>query len=71
VERPNPLRKAAAVAAAVVDRGQMRRVTTEKSPERLRDPGFEIFTPLVPFRRISRSLSVTGGRPSREFLTSN
>src|SRR5438045_2766702 len=33
--------------------------------------GLKDDTPQMPFRRISRSLSVTGGRPSRERLTSN
>ena len=32
---------------------------------------FQIITPQMPFRWISRSLSVTGGRPPPERLTSN
>jgi hypothetical protein len=36
-----------------------------------RSPGFVNSTPQMPFRRISRSLSVTGGRPLQKRLTSN
>jgi hypothetical protein len=44
----------------------------EKKPGLLSQPGlFKIITPQMPLRRISRSLSVTGGRPSQGRLTSN
>ncbi|HWM26682.1 MAG TPA: hypothetical protein VNP98_17835 [Chthoniobacterales bacterium] len=43
-----------------------------KKPELLTQSGlFKVFTPQMPLRRISRSLSVTGGRPSQGRLTSN
>jgi hypothetical protein len=46
-------------------------IAAAKSPKRLFALRAEFITPPVPLKWISRSLSVTGGRPSREHLTSN
>jgi len=67
------MKKLAPIAALDVERLSVRLLLPDKENART---DFSIratqnFTPPVPFRRISRSLSVTGGWPSPQRLTSN
>lgn len=47
--------------ASAIQAGKRDNCGKTKSPSRICSPGLKFFTPPVPFRRISRSLSVTGG----------